>query len=191
MAIVATLAVLAVFFVASTLRRPVPPTFAPTAALPREAGPRLVGPVRVTVDATGERAWRRFDLSRGAVVEDADWDLAFRRTRIVANGGPGFGGQGGIRDLGRVAFDSIAVVPASGYRVNAAGRDTLNPATERWYDYGLTTHVLTPKPRVYAVRTADGRYAKLEILGYYCPGLRGGCVTFRYAYQGDGSRRVR
>jgi len=25
------------------------------------------------------------------------------------------------------------------------------------------------------------------MLGYYCPGSRPGCVTFRYVYQGDGS----
>jgi hypothetical protein len=50
--------------------------------------------------------------------------------------------------------------------------------------------VLTPKPHVWAVRTADGRYAKLEMLGYYCPGAQPGCPTFRYVYQGDGSTAV-
>jgi len=43
---------------------------------------------------------------------------------------------------------------------------------------------------VWAVRTADGRYAKLEMVGYYCPGARPGCPTFRYVYQGDGSTAV-
>ncbi|HSR42903.1 MAG TPA: HmuY family protein, partial [Longimicrobiales bacterium] len=52
------------------------------------------------------------------------------------------------------------------------------------------SHILRPKDRVFAVRTADGRYAKLRILGYYCPGARPGCLAFRYVYQGDGSRRV-
>ena len=40
------------------------------------------------------------------------------------------------------------------------------------------------------VRTADGRYAKLEILGYYCPGAHPGCLTFRYVFQGDGTPLV-
>jgi hypothetical protein len=44
---------------------------------------------------------------------------------------------------------------------------------------------------VYAVRTADGRYAKVELVNYYCAGVGAACVTFRYAYQGDGSRRLR
>jgi hypothetical protein len=47
-----------------------------------------------------------------------------------------------------------------------------------------------PSPRVYALRTADGRYAKLEILSYYCPGAMPGCVTFRYVYQGAGGTEL-
>ncbi len=43
---------------------------------------------------------------------------------------------------------------------------------------------------MYAIRTADGRYAKVEIVGYYCPGAEPGCLTLRYVYQGDGSRRL-
>ena len=50
--------------------------------------------------------------------------------------------------------------------------------------------MLSPKPRVWAVRTTDGRYAKLEIIGYYCPGPNPGCLTMRYVYQGDGSTTV-
>ena len=34
------------------------------------------------------------------------------------------------------------------------------------------------------------RYAKLELVGYYCPGGQPGCVTFRYVFQGDGSSAV-
>ena len=41
------------------------------------------------------------------------------------------------------------------------------------------------------VRTADGHYAKFELLNYYCMGVGTACVTFRYAYQGDGTRRLR
>lgn len=192
-AIVAGLGLAAFLFVAASLRRPAPPMFAPTAPSPREMGAGTAGPAQVTIDATDQTAWRRFDFSRGAVVEGAgplEWDLAVRRTEIIANGGPGFAGRGGIRDLGEVPFTSLRAVPAEGYEINRIGRDTLNPAIDDWYDYGFTTHVLTPLPRVYAIRTADGRYAKIQILGYYCPGARAGCLTFRYVYQGDGSNRV-
>lgn len=190
--IVGALAALAIAFVALSLHRPEPPTFAPSAILADEAGEILVGPAEYTVDATHDREWRHFDFSRGSVVEPRrgrDWDLAFRRNRIIVNGGPGFAGEGGIAELGAVPLPAVARAPASGYAVNAVGRDTVNPAIDDWYDYGFTSHLLTPGRRVYAVRTADGRYAVMQILSYYCSGARPGCLTFRYVYQGDGSRR--
>lgn len=187
--IVAVAAVL----VSASLRRPVLSTFVPTSALPREVGAGLDGPRLFTVDARDEASWRFFDFSIGAEIEDPDptgWDLAFRRFHLIANGGSGFFGSGGLLDLGRVAFDSIDRVPDSGYEETESRGDSTNAAIERWYRYGWSTHVLTPKGHVYAVRTADGRYAKMEIVSYYCPGAVPGCLTIRYAYQGDGSPRV-
>lgn len=89
-------------------------------------------------------------------------------------------------DLGITSLDSLTTVPTSGYAVNTAGNDVSNPATARWYEYSWTSHVLSPKPNVFAVRTADGRYAVFQILSYYCPAAQAGCTTIRYWYQGAG-----
>jgi hypothetical protein len=153
----------------------------------------LVGPLTYTIDASDPESWRFFDFSRGSRVEGPaplEWDVAFRRFNIVTNGGEGFAGQGGALDLGEVAFDSVTSVPPDGYQASQARRDTVNAALKGWYDYGFTSHLLKPSPRVYALRTADGRYAKLEILSYYCPGAMPGCVTFRYVYQGAGGTEL-
>jgi hypothetical protein len=88
----------------------------------------------------------------------------------------------------RMGFEEVIEAPIDGWHATVAASDSTNPAIERWYDYGFLSHLLTPRPRVYAVRTADGRYAKLKILSYYCPGASPGCMTFRYVFQGDGSR---
>jgi len=40
------------------------------------------------------------------------------------------------------------------------------------------------------VLTADGRYAKIQLVSYYCPRSQPACLTFPYIYQGDGSRVV-
>ena len=114
----------------------------------------------------------------------ASWDLAFRRYAIVA------GASGGILDLGEVRFDEVRSVPAAGYQANEGNADPRNPAIAGWYRYGFFSHVLSPKPHVWAVRTADGGYAKIELVSYYCPRSQPGCLTFRYVYQGDGSRVV-
>lgn len=189
--LLATVAILAATFVVGTLRRTEPPSFVPVESEPHEVGDSLVGPRLQTVDATDENAWRWFDFSRDAVVESPgprDWDLGFRRHHILVNGGAGFAGEGGAIALEGAAFDSLAVVPESGYVGSTTGRDSTSPAFEDWYDYGFTSHLLEPRQRVYAIRTADGRYAKLEIVSYYCPEAVSGCLTFRYAYQGSGAR---
>jgi hypothetical protein len=185
---------LAATFVVGTLRKEAPPSYVPVATPPQEVGDSLVGPRLHTVDATDPERWRWFDFSRGAVVESPaprDWDLGFRRHDVLVNGGEGFAGDGGAIALEGVAFESLAAVPDSGYLPSTAGRDSTNPAFAKWYDYGFTSHLLEPRPRVYAIRTADGRYAKLEIVSYYCPEAVSGCMTFRYVYQGSGARSVR
>ncbi len=54
----------------------------------------------------------------------------------------------------------------------------------------MLSHLLTSKHHVYGLRTARGRHAKLELLAYYCKDVGTACLSFRYVYQGDGSRRV-
>jgi hypothetical protein len=185
---VVVVVVVAVVAVALTLRTPEVPTYAPTPPAPADGGRALVGPRVYTVDATDGERWTKFSFRLGAVVDDATpWDLGFRRYQIIANSGPAFSGKAAIADLGAAGFDHVRTVPADGYLETEAKPDLRNPAIASWYQYGFFSHVLTPKPNVWAVRTVDGRYAKFEILGYYCPGSRPGCVTFRYVYQGDGS----
>ena len=190
MAAVAVVAI-GVVLVALTLQRPAVPTYTPTPPAPRDAGAALVGPVLYTVDATSPDQWRYFSFRLGSVVDNPgaqEWDLGFRRYQIIANGGTQFVGKAAIADLGARAFESVSTLPAEGYQSTEGGSSPRNPAIATWYDYGFFSHLLTPKPRVFAVRTADGRYAKLEIVGYYCAGAQPGCLTFRYVYQGDSSR---
>jgi hypothetical protein len=183
-----------VLIVVMGVNRPNPPTFVPTAAGAAGAGGKLVGPTVFTLDASAPDRWQFFSFEQGGVVQNPDalgWDLAFRRFQVIANGGQGFAGDGGIADLGEASFDQIETVPESGYEVNTVRSDTVNAAVRDWYDYSYLSHLLSPKPRVYAVRTAEGRFAKLQFVGYYCPGAIPGCMTFRYVYQGAGGHDLR
>lgn len=170
-----------------------PPEFPPTHDAALDVGDGFVADRQVTLDARDPDRWILFDFSSGSVVRDAapdGWDIAIRRYLIVTNGGPAFAGSAGAIDLGDVPLDSMAVAPAEGYlgtEGDLAGQPR-NAGLDRWYRYSFLAHTLTPLPRTYALRTADGRYARLRILGYYCPGATPGCLTFRYGYQGDGTR---
>ena len=187
----ATLCGVTVALVGISLRREPPPAFPVTPPAPREVGADLVGPVRVTVDASDPNRWVYFDFSRASVVErpgPLDWDLGFRRFHVMVNGGQGFAGDGAVVDLGEAEFQSVTTAPDSGWVRGAARGDSVHPALARWYDYGFTSHLLTPRPRVYALRTADRRFARLRFLSYYCTGAAPGCPTIEYVYQGNGSR---
>ena len=172
--------------VMGSLRSPDLPPYAPTTPAPAAVGDSLVGPALYTVDASGGDEWRRFDFAVNSLVTAGEsWDLAFHRNHVIA--GPG----GAIVDLGLVLFDSLLEAPAEGYRPNGPAHWESNPGVGKWYEYSFISHLLTSRGHVYAVRTGDGHYAKLELLNYYCVGVGAGCITFRYAYQGDGSRRLR
>jgi hypothetical protein len=171
--------------VMGSLRTPELPPYTPTAAAPITVGDSLVGPADYTVDASSNDRWVKFDFSRNSVVDSAatEWDLGFHRNHVIA--GPG----AAIRDLGAVAFDSVVEAPVEGYRTNSAAQWESNPAVGKWYNYSFISHLLTSTHHVYMVRTGEGRYAKVELLNYYCKGVGTACITFRYAYQGKGPRR--
>jgi len=180
----AAFALLVISLLIGSLASPEFPAFALTEPRPTAVGDSLVGPVTYTLDASATDRWRYFDFGRDAVVDSGPWDIAFRRFHLIA--APG----GGIVDLGPVPFDSVRALPAAGYTASTAGPDSTNPAVGKWYSYSMLSHLLTTKHHVYGVRTAGGTYAKLELLAYYCQVVGTACVTFRYAYQGDGTRRV-
>ena len=183
-----------VYLVFSSLTRPTPPTYGLSAADPEPAGETLVRDRRVTLDARDPDRWVRFDFSRGMAVPDSvrEWDLAIRRFRMIVNGGDGFPGEAGARALEGAAFDSVVQVPAEGYRptLGGEGSDPEHPVLDDWYRYDFFSHLLMSRGTPFAIRTADGRYALMEVLSYYCPGPEPGCLTFRYHYQGNGTRRM-
>ena len=153
---------------APTVIKPGIPTFNPTAA--------GVASDTLTVDAGDEYRWRFVDLDRRMVVDPPDtagWDVMLRRFHFIP--------AGAVANLGRVPFGSVVQAPDTGYVLTRFAHDTSNAATDRWYTYSYFSHLLSPKGDVYVMRTRDGRYAKVQILSYYCPGPTPGCTTFRYA----------
>ncbi len=173
------------YLLASSLAARDVPTFVPTTPTPRPTAADTLVHDTLTLDARDGVAWRFVDLARGALLtppDTAGWDVAVRRFRIIVSGG--------ALDAGPVPFDALVEAPDSGYLPTAFAADTLNPALQRWYRYSMFSHLLQPLGRTYVVRTRDGFYAKVGILAYYCPGPEAGCLTLRYAYQGNGSRRL-
>jgi len=156
----------------------------------------MLRPRHVLINASSEDDWTYFDFSRGAVVDIYDpssleWDLAFRRGKIITNGGAtNRFGSAGANDLGEVDFDMLAEAPAEEYIPDSATRtETENKILKKWYKYNYITHKLTAKKNVFAIRTAKGKYAKVQFLSFYCENRETGCIRMRYVFQENGSNR--
>jgi hypothetical protein len=164
------------YLVASSVTKRSVPTFDPSLRLTtRASGPRHDD--TITIDASDAKLWRYVDFDRGGLVappDTAGWDLAVRRYIVIASDA--------IADLGPKRFEDVHDVPDRGFVANAVTGDTINAAIRRWYRYSMLTHLLEPAGHAYVVRTRDRRFASVQILSYYCTGLRPGCLTLRYTY---------
>ena len=127
------------------------------------------------------------------------WDLAFKGTTIATNSGnSGPGGAGAFVFVG--LFNDLKTIPAdSSFRIdNAPSAFAITTGSNRgWYVYDGINQLVTPIPgRVLVVRTASGKYAKVEILNYYKGGTTPATTasdaiklttqryyTFRYSFQ--------
>jgi hypothetical protein len=163
------------YMVAASLARRDAPVFVPTSQARVRSSAWMRTGDTLTLDATDGARWRFASLTLGHPLDGADtarWELAARRYRLTV--------AGAIADLGTVPFETARAGPGARFIASQPG-EMENAAIGHWYRYSLITHLLEPDGRVYALRTTDGALWKLQILGYYCPGLTPGCVTMRYA----------
>ena len=150
-----------------------------------------------------------YSLERNSIVPNTDsastkWDLAFAGTKILTNGGTSGKALGGAfiytglcDGLQTISNDSVFKTdnaPASFAVTFGSGKG--------WYVYDQLTSLITPLAgRILVIRTASGKYAKLEIINYYKGGVtlpttatdiekssKQRYYTFRFAYQSNGSK---
>jgi len=152
-----------------------------------------------------------FNLTDGEIVDRADsastrWDIALAGTTILVNGGTSGPGQGTAQVVNGT-FEDLSEAPETGY-ASDQGSELAIPAGSGngWYTYTGGSNppqaILTIPGRIIVLQTADGNYAKMEILSYYegNPDTSteefanfqtrpaGRHLTFQYVVQTNGSR---
>ncbi len=150
-----------------------------------------------------------YSLETNSVIANSDsattkWDLGFRGTTIITNSGTGGSANGGaFVYIG--TFDALKSVPSdSTFRIdNAPTAYAIRTGSGNgWYSYNGAANLITPIPgRVLVIRTATGKFAKVEIQNYYKGGVtldasasdaeklsKQRYYTFRFIYQPDGSK---
>ncbi len=144
---------------------PQPETDAPTPPAPD--APIGGGPATVQINATDNAGWAEADLDG-----DGTWELAAQRFHIKLNTGfetvpvPG-------------ALADVTAVPTDGWLTDAEG-DLAFERGEGWYVYDPTTHVITPRPLVWVVRSAATPPLALTIDDYYDDAGTSGVLTLTW-----------
>jgi hypothetical protein len=144
-----------------------------------------------------------FSLRDNTAVSIADsastkWDLGFRGTTIIINGGTSGPGVGAAQVVSGI-FDEVKEAPASGYGQDNGTTYAITTGSDKgWYHYDAATNIITPiAGKILIIKTADGKYAKMEILSYYqgAPAVpdatsKSRHYKFRFIYQSDGSTKL-
>ncbi|WP_308993655.1 HmuY family protein [Mariniflexile litorale] len=142
-------------------------------------------------------AFTKFSFSTGqTTTSETEWDIAFRGTSIIINGGTTLGTMDEPERIGNVSgyivnntFENVEMV-----NTNLLEQDSNEGYVfSDWYTYsGQPNHLITPTPgKVLVLKTYDGKYAKMEIVSYYKdapdnPNAFNGTeryYTFNYVYQ--------
>jgi hypothetical protein len=147
------------------------------------------GTYTTVVDSTSATDWIHGDFETGAgMAASGPWDLRFQRFHISTNGG--VSGTGGVEvvPVAGLAFADVTSPPASGWLSDAADGDDANmdpdyafEQGDGWYAYDAMTHVLTPRPLVWIVKTNGGSTIKLEIERYYDDAGTAGWLTLHWS----------
>ena len=145
-----------------------------------------------------------YSFAKGDTVPFADsattnWDIAFKGTSIILNGGVSGSGNAGVI-IKDTLFSEVLTAPTTGYTQDGTiGKGIPSGSGNGWYNYNPTTHLMSPiAGRVFIIRTADNKYAKMQIINYY----QGNPITIdensiskyftiRYMYQADGTTNLK
>lgn len=153
----------------------------------------------------GTNRFTLFSFANNAIVANADsasnkWDVGFRGTTIIVNGGAIRTGQGGVFTYTGL-FDELKEVPATAtFAQDNSPTSLAIPITSGmgWYNYNPMNNGITPiVGRIFVIRTGDGKFAKMEILNYYKDSPTvitltspSRYYTFKFMHQADGSKKL-
>lgn len=159
----------------------------------------------------GANRYTYFSLREGKIIEGADtltnkWDIAFKQFYIKLNGGTNATGGGvAAAFIVNSTFESYTQITEADteFKQDNGATFAINPSPGAWYTYSPTTFLALPMPgKVFVIRTADGRYAKMEITSFYRNGVTPDVTAslvqkalaqffyqFRFTFQPNSSRQ--
>jgi len=174
--------------------------------------PLVFNPTGPPSRPTQTNKYTLFSFKTGAIVANADsskntWDIGFQSTNIILN----INGNVGVKIVKGV-FSELKTAPVDGYvkdsydavtkiRTVAISKSAqpigVDATNQWWYNSGTNTSTIVSPiaGQIFVVQTANGNYAKFEILSFYkgAPTTVNNLTdldryyTFRYVYQPNGT----
>ena len=151
----------------------------------------------------------KFSFSEGGEVQGDNWDIAFRNSKIIVNGGtdsdtsqPSRTGDAAAYRIdglmAEISSVNVDLLKQDGSNTSMYGTtaiiDDQGQAGLGWSLYNNDipqAPILEPLAgKIFVFRTHDNKYAKVEILNFYDNPMTnpyGGFYTFNYVYQADGT----
>jgi hypothetical protein len=151
----------------------------------------------------------KFSFSEGGEVQGDNWDIAFRNSKIIVNGGtdsdtsqPSRTGNAAAYKIdglmAEISSVNVDLLKQDGSNTSMYGTtaiiDDQGQAGLGWSLYNNDipqAPILEPLAgKIFVFRTHDDKYAKVEILNFYDNPMTnpyGGYYTFNYVYQADGT----
>lgn len=139
--------------------------------------------------------YSKFSFETETTTTGNNWDIAFRGTTILINGGDSSGddqpertGNAGVYIQTGTMAGVTSVNESLFEQDSTTGLAITTGSGNGWYNYNQETHVVSPiAGKILVVRTHNGKYAKVEILSYYKDmDVENGedqHYTFSYVYQ--------
>ena len=157
------------------------------------------------LDATSADTFTLFNFATNSIVpvaemETSAWDIGFKSTTIIVNGGAIRTGDAAATMYTGI-FDEITEVPEDAvFKQDESETDLAIPtgSGNGWYTYDMAIHGVIPTAgKFILVRTAANKYVKMEILSYYkdMPTDIGyqnpnrAFYHFRFVHQADGTTK--
>ena len=156
---------------------------------------------RETGEIIGQSSYQYFSFEENELVPsvDGNWDIGFKGLSIIVNSG--ISGEGNAEAaIVQGVFEQYNTIPESVELKTdtPAGLAIPSGSGNGWYNYNMTTHLVSPQPgNILILKTNGGKYVKMEILSYYKdnPPMNevnlttpSAYYTFQYVLQPDGSK---
>lgn len=164
------------------------------------------------LDATSYTKWVYFSFKKGEIIEittpsnDLTWDIAFHRGDLKLNGGESGIGKGEAINTNKTDWSTVTEAPTSGYVKDKVGTITVNftgtgieeaqQSFSQTLATWLTIDTSNPPPvytyhnYIYVIKTADGKFVKLQINDYKdAKNKKGAFISFKYQYNESGTNK--